>query len=373
MANKKYIFQPNYAIHPGEYLDELLDARDMSQAELAIRLGISKKHISNIINGKASVTVDIAHALEKVFSDYTAKYWLSIQNTYDLFQQQEKTEQQYSAAQEETIIWLEQFDYAYLVKAGYVKETAAGTDAGAKARNLLSFFGCVDISSWNTLYCSDLPAACRITGAATAKIGNTSAWIRAGQISASPIVSILPSYSKEKFREALKSIRKLTVAPPDDLGEKMQMLCREAGVELLFVREIPKSGICGAAYWINDTPCIQMSLRYKKNDHFWFTFFHEAAHILCEHKKMVFLDCDQIEDTDMEKEADRISRDFLIPPTAYRAFVRSHRFYDADICRFAAQIDIHPGIVVGRLQHDKLIQWNWHNGLKDTFSWAERE
>ena len=242
MANKKYIFQPNYAIHPGEYLEELLDARDMSQAELAIRLGISKKHISNIINGKASVTVDIAHALEKVFSDYTAKYWLSIQNTYDLFQQQEKTEQQYSAAQEETIIWLEQFDYAYLVKAGYVKETAAGTDAGAKARNLLSFFGCVDISSWNTLYCSDLPAACRITGAATAKIGNTSAWIRAGQISASPIVSILPSYSKEKFREALKSIRKLTVAPPDDLGEKMQMLCREAGVELLFVREIPHTG-----------------------------------------------------------------------------------------------------------------------------------
>lgn len=132
MANKKYIFQPNYAIHPGEYLEELLDARDMSQAELAIRLGISKKHISNIINGKASVTVDIAHALEKVFSDYTAKYWLSIQNTYDLFQQQEKTEQQYSAAQEETIIWLEQFDYAYLVKAGYVKETAAGTDAGRK-------------------------------------------------------------------------------------------------------------------------------------------------------------------------------------------------------------------------------------------------
>ena len=91
--------------------------------------------------------------------------------------------------------------------------------------------------------------------------------------------------TQKKFREALKSIRKLTVAPPDDLGEKMQMLCREAGVELLFVREIPKSGICGAAYWINDTPCIQMSLRYKKNDHFWFTFFHEAAHILCEHKK----------------------------------------------------------------------------------------
>ena len=345
----------------------------MSQAELAIRLGISKKHISNIINGKASVTVEIAYALEKVFGDYTAKYWLSIQNAYDLFRQREKTDQKYSAAEEETKIWLAQFDYAYLVKAGYVKETVAGTNARAKANNLLSFFGCVDISSWNTLYCSDLPAACRITGASTAKIGNTSAWIRAGQISASTMVSMFSPYSKEEFKEALKSIRELTVAPPDDFWVKMQALCREAGVELLLVREIPKSGICGAAYWINDTPCIQMSLRHKKNDHFWFTFFHEAAHILCEHRKMVFLDCEKIEDTDMENEADRISRDFLIPPVAYRAFVRNGRFYDADIRRFAAQIGTHPGIVVGRLQHDKLIQWNWHNRLKDTFAWDDRE
>lgn len=371
MANNMFIFQPNYAIHPGEYLEELLEIRGMTQAELAIRLGVSKKHISNIINGKASVTVDIAHTLEKVFSDYTAKYWLSIQNSYDLFQQRMRTDCQDFATQEEAKIWLEQFDYAYLVKAGYVKESATGKDLGSKINNVLSFFGCVDISSWNTLYCSDLPAACRITGASRAKIGNTSAWIRAGQLEASPIVSTLPPYSKEIFKEALKTIRKLTIAPPSDLGERMRMLCRDSGLELLFVREIPKSGICGAAYWINDTPCIQMCLRYKKNDHFWFTFFHEAAHILCEHKKMVFLDCDQVEDNDIEKTADRISRDFLIPPVQYRSFVRNGKFYESDILRFAAQIGIHPGIVVGRLQHDKFIQWNWHNGLKDTFSWAE--
>lgn len=372
MANKGFVFQPNYAIHPGEYLEELLEARGMSQAELAIRLRLSKKHISNVINGKVSITADLAHALEKVFNDYSAKYWLSIQNTYDIFHQKKKTVLQYSAVREETEIWLEQFDYAYLVKAGYVKEITEGNnDVGAKASNLLSFFGCVDISSWNTLYCSNLPAACRIVGSSTVKIGNTSAWLRVGQLSASPDVPTLPQYSKDKFKEALKAIRELTIAPPDDLSERMRSLCREVGVELLFIKEIPKSGICGAAYWINDTPCIQMSLRYKKNDHFWFTFFHEAAHIICEHKKMVFLDCDKIEETDIEEEANKISGNFLIPPSAYRDFKRNHRFYEADIRRFADQIGIHPGIVVGRLQHDGLIRWNWHNGLKDTFSWAE--
>ena len=371
MANKKYVFQPNYAIHPGEYLEELLEARGMSQAELAIRLGISRKHISNVVNGKASITAELAHALEKVFCDYSAKYWLSIQNAFDIFQQNQKTDQQFSLAQEETEHWLEQFDYPYLVKAGYVKEITDGEDAGAKAINLLSFFGCADIKSWNTLYYSDLPAACRIAGASSAKIGNTSTWLRVGRLSAIPEVPTLPSYSKEEFKRTLLDIRKLTVTPPEDLGEMMRRLCAKSGVELQFIREIPKSGICGAAYWINEVPCIQMSLRYKKNDHFWFTFFHEAAHILCEHKKTVFLDCEKIEDNDIEKEADRISRDFLIPPVAYRAFVRKQRFYESDIRGFAAQIGIHPGIVVGRLQHDGLINWNWHNGLKETFAWAD--
>lgn len=371
MANKKYVFQPHYAIHPGEYLEELLEARGMSQAELAIRLGISRKHISNVVNGKASITVDLAQALEKVFNDYSAKYWLSIQNSFDIIQQKQKTDQQLSLDREETDRWLEQFDYPYLVKSGYVREISDGKDAGAKVINLLSFFGCADINSWNTLYCSDLPAACRITGASSAKIGNTSTWLRVGKLSAMPEVPTLPVYTKEKFRKVLQDIRKLTVSPPQDLGILMRELCAKSGVELLFIREIPKSGICGAAYWINETPCIQMSLRYKKNDHFWFTFFHEAAHILCEHKKTVFLDCEKIEESDIEKEANRISGDFLIPPVAYRAFVRNQRFYESDIRGFAAQIEIHPGIVVGRLQHDRLINWNWHNGLKDTFAWAD--
>ena len=67
MANKKYVFQPNYAIHPGEYLEELLEVRGMSQAELAIRLGISRKHISNVVNGKASITAELAHALKNIY------------------------------------------------------------------------------------------------------------------------------------------------------------------------------------------------------------------------------------------------------------------------------------------------------------------
>lgn len=84
MANKLFIFQPDYTIHPGAYFEELLEEGGMHQAKLAIRLGITKKHLNNLINGKVPVTFELAHSLEKVFNDYSTKYWLSLQATYDI-------------------------------------------------------------------------------------------------------------------------------------------------------------------------------------------------------------------------------------------------------------------------------------------------
>lgn len=371
MARKLFPFQPDYAVHPGAYLDELLETRGMHQAELAIRLGITKKHLSHVVNGKVPVSVELAHSLEKVFNDYAAKYWLSLQATYDIFVKNKKIEEQYQANKETYDSWLTQFDYTNLVKMGYVVEINTGKSASSKISNLLAFFGCSDIESWNQLYHSNLPAACRISGAAAAKLGNTSSWIRAGQQKAQSLSPSLPRYNKAKFRKSLTEIKDMTTHTSTGFDQRMIDLCANAGVLLLFMREIPRSGICGAAYWVNSstTPCIQMGLRFKKNDHFWFTFFHEAAHILKEYKKKVYLDCDMIEETDAEMEADRMARNFLIPASAYRDFVNKGHYYKTDIIQFANQIQIHPGIIVGRLQHDKKIEWSWHNDLKETFNW----
>jgi len=371
MMNNEYRYQPSYSIHPGEFVEELIETVGMKQSELAIRLGITTKHLSNVINGKAAVTVDLAYALERVFMTHPAKYWMALQTNYDLIEKHNQIEQEHSEEQNKE--WFEQFDYANLVKLGFVKEKDTRKTLSAKISNLLDFFGCADIDSWNNLYCGDLPAACRIVGASTVKIGNTSAWIRAGQTIANNSIYDMPNYDKAKFKSNLLKIRELTIDTTNGFSKKMQELCEEAGVKLLFIHEIPKSGICGAAYWVNDNkiPCIQMSLRFKKNDHFWFTFFHEAAHILKEHKKMIYLDCDTVEKNDIEAEADKISGDILIPPAAYKAFVAKRSFYNDDIIRFAKLIKIHPGIVVGRLQHEGKIQWSWHNSLKATFAWAE--
>lgn len=371
--NKVYTYQPSYAIHPGEFIEELIETVGMRQAELAIRLGMTTKHLSNLINGKSSITVETACALEKVFNDHPAKYWLRLQSNYDLISKQLQAEQEYEQNKDKYDLWLGQFDYHSLVKMGYLPERDSRGTVSAKISNLLDFFGCTSVDSWNNFYCSDLPAACRMSGASTAKTGNAAAWLRAGQLYLSREAHVFPEYNRTLFKENLLKIRALTTDMQSTFSVTMRKLCEEAGVKLLFLPEVPHAPICGAAYWINDnkTPCIQMSLRFKKNDHFWFTFYHEAAHILKEHKKTIYLDGDAVEANEIEAEANRISGDILIPPANYKAFLAKNRFYQSDILEFARKIKIHPGIVVGRLQHDEKIKWEWHNKLKTTFQWAE--
>lgn len=367
MENKVFQFAPDYTIHPGEYIDELLEVYGMKQTELALRLGITTKHLNNLISGKASVTPETAQGLQQVFQR-AAKYWLLLQANYDLSVQKEKRRAWYQTHADECRAWLELFDYSMLVKQNYVKKVV--NDDFEKCDELLRFFGCVDIASWKQMYCSELPAACRITGGESAQIGNTSSWLRQGQLIAQSTFTDMPVYERSKFRQILKKIRTLTVAEENFIPE-LKHLCEEAGVKLLLVKELPKSGISGAAFWIRngEIPCIQMNLRYKKNDHFWFTFFHEAAHIIKEHKKYIFIDCEKREETDIEKEADRMAGNWLIPEGDYQRFVERNLFYEEDIIKFSLEMGIHPGIVVGRLQHDTKIPWNWHNKLKQSLEW----
>jgi len=109
---------------------------------------------------------------------------------------------------------------------------------------------------------------------------------------------------------------------------------------------------------------IALSLRYKTNDHFWFTFFHEAAHILLHGKKSIFLDKRDGDNSKEETEANQYAGDILIPEKKYREFADFRAFDAASIKGFARTIGLHPGIVVGRLQHDRLLAHKFQNDLK---------
>jgi HTH-type transcriptional regulator / antitoxin HigA len=110
---------------------------------------------------------------------------------------------------------------------------------------------------------------------------------------------------------------------------------------------------------------IQLSLRYRTDDHLWFTFFHEIGHVLRHGKSDVWIETtstDAEDPREAEAEADKFPRGILIPPSDARE-LPGLKTID-DVRRFAERLGIASGIVVGRLQHDQYWPHSHGNQLK---------
>jgi HTH-type transcriptional regulator/antitoxin HigA len=155
----------------------------------------------------------------------------------------------------------------------------------------------------------------------------------------------------------------------------MRQLCWDAGVVFFLIPAIPRAHTSGVARWLNPHKAlIQLSLYGKTNDRFWFTFFHEAAHILLHGKKEIFLDefdgGEKLE-SQQEIEADQWAKEFLIP-SKYDVELTTLKSKQA-VAEFAERLGIHPAIVVGRLQREEVIPMDWMNGFKESVRQSEPE
>jgi Zn-dependent peptidase ImmA (M78 family) len=137
---------------------------------------------------------------------------------------------------------------------------------------------------------------------------------------------------------------------------------------LVYTPNIKGVSISGAARWINDGqhPLIQLTGRYKTNDIFWFTFYHEAGHIIEHGKKEVFLE--NVEgvpyDAAKEAEADAFAEKWLLTPKAFEAFRTEGNITEKSIKQFAKQQQTHPALVLGRLQKFGLLPWSHFPNMK---------
>jgi hypothetical protein len=242
-------------------------------------------------------------------------------------------------------------------------------------RNVLIFFGVASPREWHEVWFNPR-VAFRQTLAYISEPGAVAAWLREGELQAQGIYC--EPFDEDRFRAALQQIRSLTVEPPEVFESQMRSICAGAGVAVALVKQFDQSKVSGATRWLTpDKALLQLSLRYKTNDHFWFSFFHESGHILIHGKRDAFLE-DGGEDGNAkrkEKEADKFARDFLIDADSYGAFVqRTKPYFSKDKIRsFAAEQGIAPGIVVGRLQHDQHISYANCNELKQRFDWSSGE
>ena len=362
METKEYI-RPvsNLAIHPGELLEEEIEFVGMSQLELAKRMGRPPQVVNEIIKGKKNITHDTAVELERVLG-IPAYMWTNAQATYHLTLSRLK-EREHRAIQAEEG-WLDQFPVRELEKRGWIEKHRDKTD---KVGALLTFLGFASFDAWDK-HDMEAVAGFRISENSKVSRGALYAWLRRGDIEGRDMET--DAYDERGFKRVVKEIRSLTATTPEVFQPRMVDLCADAGVAVVFVPELPKSGANGLARWITpDKGLIQMSLKWKWSDIFWFSFFHECYHIL--RNKGTYVHIKGVDSaSEHEKAADEFAADFLTPPNEWQKFVDSYCYDSKSVTDLSELIGIDPGIIVGRMQHEKLIPYNRLTNLKKRYQWT---
>jgi HTH-type transcriptional regulator/antitoxin HigA len=354
-------YVPNSVSPPGETLLEVLNERGMSQADLAERTGRPTKTINEIIKGKSAITPETALQFELVLG-VSASFWNTREQHYREALARKKEADSFATQ----LDWLEKIPYKAMVKKGWIPESENKIQS---LQNVLMFFGVASPTSWNDLW-KTANVSFRQSQTLKCDPGAVAAWLRKGEIDALNVSSA--GFDSNRFKASLKRIRSLTRTLPHDFASVVVSECGQAGVKVVFVPELPGTCSWGATRWLSQsTALVQLSLRYKTDDHLWFTFFHEAGHILLHGKRTIFVETEDHTKDEREREADSFAQDWLIPEIDYKRFKRLGSRSCAAISRFAHELGIAPGIVVGRLQHDGLLARASCSELKKPVGWAD--
>lgn len=350
-------WQPDWALPPGEILLEVLEDRGMTQSELAQRTGRPLKTINEIIKGKAAITAETAIQLERALG-INARFWNSLESNY----REALARQQANIELEKESAWAKRFPLKPLKQYGLIH---GGLSAAGTVGELLSFFGVSSRSAWEKGWLAP-SATFRASPAFSSSPESVAAWLRWGEIQAAETGRA--PFNARRFREVLREVRQLTSQEPVGAAlERARELCAGCGVALVLTPELPGARLSGASRWLaSDSVLVQLSLRYKSDDQLWFSFFHEAGHVLESPRRRDFIDAPQGGSGDREAEdlADAFARDALVPPSDYQRLLDGRDFTEFGIRSFAGQLGIAPGIIVARLQHDGHLERAHLNGLK---------
>jgi HTH-type transcriptional regulator/antitoxin HigA len=344
--------RPAEAFPPGEFIRDELEARGWTQEDLAEIMGRDLRLVNEIITGKRSITPDTARSLGEAL-DTSAQYWMNLQTSFQLSQSESSIQ---DIARRSKLY--EKAPVRLMVKRNWI-ESSLNIDVIEK--RICDFF---EINSLD-----EEPGLVHIPRKSTSYAGATTiqlAWLyRAVHLSKAIDVK---RFTQPKLDKALVQLKALLPNPQDI--RMIPKILLDAGIKFLVIEPLPQSKIDGVTLWLDGSPVIALSLRYDRIDYFWHTLAHElVGHVKSEDGK----DADAILDIDLsgqqndidrpqyEINADRSAVSFLVPQVELDNFVaRVGPLYSkARITGFAKNIHVHPGIVVGQLQHPSRGELNY--------------
>lgn len=350
MVQKQAVLSRELIIHPGEILKDVLDERDMKQKELSIRSGITESQIANIITGRRPISAATARKLQYAL-DIPAYFWINLQQNYDL--ELIAYEDAHNISKEEKQIYKNvKHVFDCFRQFGIVPETIADTSEGI-------------IWLRNTLRISNLQAINSLPAAAayrcTSNHGNlyvNYVWVYLCRILGERNNDMGP-FDKEKLKESISDIKSyMFTEDATDMYRNIAGRLRECGVTFRIIPHCKNLGVRGFTEMVNGVGNVFLTIRDASADIFWFTLFHELGHLL------------QGEDKN-ETLADEFASEILITPTEYKAFLSAGDLSISAICSLARRNNVQPYIVIGRLQKEGRIPYNFYSRYKVKYVWQK--
>ena len=337
------------AIPPGETIREQLADRGVNQKEFALRMALTEKHISQLINGKVELTKDVALRLESVLG-IPAKFWNGLETNYreDLARVEVENAMEY----DEAIV--EKMPYAKMSSLKWIPNTK---NMQERVANLRAFFEVACLEQLDNLKIPGI--AYRKAGTSESSDYTLACWAQKARREARKM-SVKP-INIDRLKKSIPNIRMLTVQPPKIFCDNLHKIMSECGVALVFLPHIGGSFLHGASFADGKRIVIGLTIRGKYADKFWFSLFHELCHVIEGHIS------GEGNRAEQERIADAFAQDVLIPEKDYRDFISQTHICKESIVSFARKIGVASGIVLGRLQKENIVRYSAHTELKEKY------
>lgn len=351
-------FRPAWASPPGETVRELAQRKGLTQAVVARALGVAESDLARVLDGELPITEARAERLAANVGA-TPRFWLAREAQYRHALQ---------AIHDDTRTWVSSLPFSDMAKFGWLDAASTAAD---KLRHAFAFFGVSSVDEWRDAWLSEHGGltAYRTSPVFTTQGASAAAWLRQGELAASRVRTA--QWSRTDFEKILPELKPLTrVEKPAEFIPQLQRRCAECGVAVVIVRAPKGCPASGATRVRNGQAILQLSARYLRDDSFWFTFFHEAGHLVL-HEDRLFLEWSEKRHLDEkeEREANDFAGKVLVPPSQDAALRALPHEYKA-VMRFARNLSVSPGIVVGQLQHRGLVPRKKLNFLKKRYTWG---
>ncbi len=360
-------------VSPGAALADALKQLDLSQEDFALILGKPSRLVSEVVNGKRSLTSatarDIAVALNAISRAgfkvdenemLTAKYWVNLQYEFDVSKEETGSDQAVSLR-------------SHLYRVAPVRELKSrgfisdGRSAEDLQEQIFSLVEATDFEDLERLVLAEVGGGSKFRKTVTGESSHDylGFWILLAKKLVLKNQKAIKVYNQDKVLEVANKANEYSLQKEG--VNKILNDFNNAGLTIKIFPSFSKTKVDGAATFIHEgQPLIVLSMRYDRIDNFFFTLLHEVGHVVLGHaKERTFFDDLSVRHpkTDqLEIEANEFAQQRL--KTSDLKNSHSHIINRSFIEKLAEMKSVNPGILVGALQHsEKLEYWNYREYL----------